>query len=297
MNLNKKKKGNCIIGYIINLCFYAVLLFIFILLLQLFCFSSFRIPSNSMAPTLKVGDYILVDKLSKGARIFDVFAALQHKKIKIYRIPGVGKIIHNDILVFNFPYSSRWDSISFDVMKYYVKRCIALPGDTLEIKNGYFKVYGYLGNLGNLKSQKRISQLSERDTFLLKNIMYTFPWDKKRNWTIKNFGPLYIPQKGGNIELNNLTLPLYKTLIEWEQKKKIKKRHDSIFIGKKFVMQYEFHENYYFVAGDKGENSQDSRYWGLLPESYIVGKVLLIWKSIDQYTNKIRWERCLKKVK
>lgn len=45
------------------------------------------------------------------------------------------------------------------------------------------------------------------------------------------------------------------------------------------------------MAGDNGEDSQDSRYWGLLPEEYIVGKAWLIWKSIDPYTNQIRWKR------
>lgn len=49
------------------------------------------------------------------------------------------------------------------------------------------------------------------------------------------------------------------------------------------------------MAGDKGENSQDSRYWGgLLPEEYIVGKATFIWKSVDPYTGKYRWERFLK---
>jgi signal peptidase I len=43
-------------------------------------------------------------------------------------------------------------------------------------------------------------------------------------------------------------------------------------------------------------SSQDSRYWGLLPEEFIVGKAWLIWKSIDPLTDRMRWERFLKKV-
>ena len=50
------------------------------------------------------------------------------------------------------------------------------------------------------------------------------------------------------------------------------------------------------MAGDKGENSQDSRYWGLLPEEYIVGKAAFIWKSVDPYTGKFRWERFFKTI-
>lgn len=37
---------------------------------------------------------------------------------------------------------NRWDSIRLDVMQYYVKRCIALPGDTLEIREGFYKIRG-----------------------------------------------------------------------------------------------------------------------------------------------------------
>ncbi|WP_242364727.1 signal peptidase I, partial [Bacteroides uniformis] len=102
------------------------------LLAQLLLAISFKIPSDSMEPSLLAGDYILVDKCSKGARLFDVFAALERKEVKIHRMPGWREFKRNDVLVFNFPYPGSWDSIAFDVMSYYVKRCIAVPGDTLE---------------------------------------------------------------------------------------------------------------------------------------------------------------------
>jgi len=43
-------------------------------------------------------------------------------------------------------------------------------------------------------------------------------------------------------------------------------------------------------------NSQDSRYWGLLPEPFIVGKAVRIWKSVDKDTGKVRWKRIFKKI-
>ena len=61
------------------------------------------------------------------------------------------------------------------------------------------------------------------------------------------------------------------------------------------IKWYCFRENYYFVAGDNVGSSQDSRYWGLLPESYIVGKAVLIWKSNDE-SGKLRWSRILSKI-
>lgn len=51
------------------------------------------------------------------------------------------------------------------------------------------------------------------------------------------------------------------------------------------------------MAGDKGINSQDSRYWGLLPEEYIVEKAWIIWKSLNPDTGRFRWERFLKVVR
>lgn len=111
------------------------------------------------------------------------------------------------------------------------------------------------------------------------------------NWNIKTFGPLYIPKAGNSIHMNQSNYILYKKYIEWEQQKELNIRGNNIFLGEESINTYQFSKNYYFVAGDNGENSQDSRYWGLLPEEYIVGKAWIVWKSIDPYTGKIRWKR------
>ena len=70
----------------------------------------------------------------------------------------------------------------------------------------------------------------------------------------------------------------------------------SMLIGFK-IQQKLTRENYYFVSGDKIENSLDSRYWGLLPEPFIVGRAWRIWKSIDRSTDAVRWDRAFKKIK
>ena len=63
-----------------------------------------------MEPVLKDGDRILVNKMIKGARLFNVFAALDNEDFTIHRMPGWGNFKRNDILVFNFPYQqNRWD--------------------------------------------------------------------------------------------------------------------------------------------------------------------------------------------
>ena len=54
---------------------------------------------------------------------------------------------------------NRWDSIRLDVMQYYVKRCIALPGDTLEIREGFYKIRGCDERLGNYNAQQSLANL------------------------------------------------------------------------------------------------------------------------------------------
>lgn len=111
--------------------------------MQVFFFASFSIPSDSMEPTLRPGDYVLVNKVLKGARIFDLEDAIDHRPLSIRRLPGMEKFKRGEVLVFNFPYPERWDSIGFDVMLYYVKRCIAVPGDTMEIRDACYRVRGW----------------------------------------------------------------------------------------------------------------------------------------------------------
>lgn len=287
------KKGGNTINIFINIivCIIGIgsILFIAFIFIQVFCFSSFKIPSDSMEPSLEAGDNIVVCKPIIGARIFNIFASLRNEQTKIYRLPGLQEIQRDDIIVFNFPCPNQWNKIEMHILKYYVKRCVGLPGDTVSIENGIFKIKGYEGIVGNYTSQVALSK-RKNETFE-KEVFRCFPYDATFNWNIKTFGPLYIPKAGNSIHMNQSNYILYKKYIEWEQQKELNIRGNNIFLGEESINTYQFSKNYYFVAGDNGENSQDSRYWRLLPEEYIVGKAWIVWKSIDPYTGKIRWKR------
>ena len=97
--------------------------------------------------------------------------------------------------------------------------------------------------------------------------------------------------------MNRTNYLLYKKVIEWEQQGELSYQDSVVYLNQEPISTYRFRKNYYFMGGDNGVNSQDSRYWGLLPEEYIVGKVWKIWKSIDPYTDEFRWDRFLKTVK
>ena len=282
----------------LNLIFYLCVLLLIGELLQLFVVTSFKIPSDSMEPALLAGDRILVDKCSGGARLFNITKALKREETDIYRMPGWRRFQREDVLVFNFPYPGRWDSIGFDVMKYYVKRCIAIPGDTLEIRNAHYRVRGVEGVIGHEDGQNQLQQLMENgEAKRMRIVIRSYPKDPELGWSIAEFGPLYIPRKGDCIAMNRSHAVLYKNLIEWEQKKKLRMKKDSVWLGDSLINSYHFRENYYFVSGDKIINSRDSRYWGLLPEPFIVGRVWRVWRSADPLTGETRWNRIGKKVK
>jgi signal peptidase I len=277
-----------------NLLLFICILILFCLLLQVTAVATFRIPTDSMQPTLLPGDNILVNKTIMGARIFNLWEAAEDKEVAIHCLPGLGKVKRNDVLVFHFPYPHSNDSLSMHLLKYYVKRCIALSGDTMGIKQGYYYVKGINEPIGNVEAQERIALLDKDDARGI--VMETYPWDRYINWTIQDFGPLHVPAAGQTVAMDSTAVKLYRKLIEWEQKKPLTWEGNRVYLGDSLIREYRFRENYYFMGGDNMENSKDSRYWGLLPESYIVGVATRIWKSVDRWTDEVRWDRVMKRI-
>ena len=269
---------------LLTLAFGLCVLVVVWVLLQVTCFTSFRVPSPSMYPALIPGDYILVNKWLMGARVFDIWEAVEDKEVKIHRLPGLRKVKRNDVLVFHYPYPHRNDSISMDMMLYYVKRCIALPGDTVEIRKGCYWING-------TRKDKRWARMetepSQEDSL---------QWNVALGWTVQQLGPLPVPARGQEVAMDTLTGKMYGRLIAWEQKKPLTLRCDSVFLGDSLIGNYRFQENYYFMAGDNLDNSKDSRYWGLVPEPYIVGVATRVWKSVSPQGGEVRWNRTMKKI-
>jgi len=130
----------------LNAIFFAV---ITVMLIRAFLFEAYTIPSPSMEKSLLVGDFVLVSKLTYGPRtsftplsipfvhqkipFTNKNAFLDWIKIPYYRLPGYSEVKRNDILVFNYPME---DEFPVDQRTHYVKRCVALPGDTFEIRKG-----------------------------------------------------------------------------------------------------------------------------------------------------------------
>jgi signal peptidase I len=128
-----------------------------------------------------------------------------------------------------------------------------------------------------------------------------FPNGARFPWNRDFYGPLLIPGKGTTIAINDSTLALYgSTIVDYDLNKDAKITDGKLFIDGKEVTEYTFNQNYYFMMGDSRHRSQDSRYFGLVPEDHIVGKALFIWLSLDankSFLSKIRWNRFFKYIR
>ena len=272
-----------------------IVIVVLTIIMKVFLFATFKIPTASMIPAVEPGDHVLESKLYLGPRIYENWGFLKGKKTKMKRISGFSKVKRNDMLVFDFPYSTP-NKMKQGGNVFYLKRCVAIPGDTFYIENGIYKVKGINEDLGYIEQQKELSERGE-DTFA-GNVRYTFPNDTANfRWTIKNFGPLYVPAKGDNIPIDSMSVLLYKNLIEYETRKTISIKYGAIHLGDSIIESYCFQQDYYFMAGDLIFDSVDSRYWGLLPDDLVVGKAFFIWKSEDMNTGKYKWDRFFKSIK
>ena len=103
-----------------------------------------------------------------------------------------------------------------------------------------------------------------------------------------------IPQKDMTVTLSVNNLPLYKRIIELYEANTLEVKDDVIYINGQVAESYTFKQNYYWMMGDNRDNSQDSRFWGFVPEDHIVGKAVVIWFSSEQnkpFPSSIRWSR------
>ncbi|MBI2966514.1 MAG: signal peptidase I [Bacteroidetes bacterium] len=125
-------------------------------LIRAFIVEAFTIPTPSMEKSLLVGDFLFVSKINYGPRVpmtplsfpfahhtlpltDNVKSYLEWIKIPYLRIPGFQEIKTNDVVVFNYPME---DFRPVDKRENYIKRCVAIPGDTLEVRNRKLLING-----------------------------------------------------------------------------------------------------------------------------------------------------------
>lgn len=100
-------------------------------------------------------------------------------------------------------------------------------------------------------------------------------------WSGDNLGPIHIPAKGDVVTVNKQTLPMYQRLIADYEGNDLKVDGGKIFINGHLTDKYTIQQDYYYMMGDNRHMSEDSRYWGFVPEDHIVGTPVLIWFSLE----------------
>jgi signal peptidase I len=108
------------------------------------------------------------------------------------------------------------------------------------------------------------------------------------HWATDKFGPIWIPKKGASINLDQKNYFIYERAIRVYENNEFYTKDGRYYLNGKEVTSYTFKMNYYWMMGDNRHQSQDSRFWGFVPEDHIVGKAWMIWFSYD---GSPRWKR------
>ena len=241
----------------------------------IFMLDIYPVSTNSMLPSIQPGDRIIVNKLLFGARLYKNLNFLDGGELQTVRMKGFRGVNYNDVVVFN-----RAHPLAFDIKSVYVKRCIGLPGDTIWAKSGTYRNSSVSDGVMS-KYFSSDPPISIPDSSLLT----CYPYKEALGWTILNFGPFYMPRKGDCMALDQTNIWLYRRLMTYENGADIQFVQDSVFLQNRYIQSYTFNESYYFMVGDNFFNSSDSRYFGPIPETFIIGVVPY------KINEKRRWKR------
>lgn len=254
---------------------------------KLFIAESFHIPSESMLPTLMPDDRVIVNKTYYGTRLFNV-AKKEISHTNIFRLPGFFEIKRYDILVFNAIKQNFYrNELSFDKSHYIIKRCMGLPGDSLQIIDCRYYANGQRLSGVFDEGQRVLAEIIADSAECAKSFVDIKAFPFNCGWTLNDLGPLYIPKRGDVVEINERTMSLYGGIIRWETPTNIVEKDGQYYVNDTLLLSHEFHNDCYFMAGDFAANSTDSRIWGLVPADFIVGKATHIWFSTAEQSGRI----------
>jgi signal peptidase I len=216
-----------------------------VLLLRSFVFEPFRIPSDSMMPTLLDGDFILVDKFSYGLRL----------PVTNTKILNTGSPQRGDVVVFRYP---------LDPSENYIKRAVGLPGDHVTVRddritiNGEVMPFNVIGTYSDgcyINMQLAVEQLgAHTHQALLCPVpleVTLYPLPECRRSDARGY------VCGGALPPGAQPLPAAPAI-------------DEVVPSGKYLMM-----------GDNRDNSDDGRVWGFTPDANLVGRATYIWFNWD----------------
>lgn len=107
---------------------------------------------------------------------------------------------------------------------------------------------------------------------------------------------IYLPGKGDCLQIDSANFHQYSKCIEYETGQRMKMENGQVYLTDSLLTSYSFQHDYYFMQGDHTEDSYDSRFWGILPDDFILGVGEFIWFSKDKKADTVRWERIFTKL-
>jgi len=204
-----------------------------VLVFRGFIFEPFRVPSNSMMPTLLTGDFILVNKFDYGFRL-----PITNTKLVEFSKPNRG-----DVIVFRYPNYEKnpgYSGVDF------IKRIVAGPGDVISYKNDQLTINGDSMDIKKIGAYIGVDSGKPMNNYqLVQEFLDSMPHE------------ILLNPKGYSKELPEITIP----------------------------------EEHYFVMGDNRAHSSDSRFWGFVPEDFIIGRAIGIWMHWDWNFNTMQFSR------
>ena len=258
---------------------------IIVLFLIFFVIQSFVIPSGSMKRTLQIGDFLFAKKFSYGITIPTL------PWINLPLIPdfnGNGHLIEGDkpkredIVIFLYP---------GDHKTHYVKRCVAKGGDEIVYQDKHLYIHFVEGDEYIKKNYPANKIIKFYDKLWVDN-----PYKDKypgihylQNSNIYNslIGCYYGLIKDKNMNRIEIDMsPIFISELELD------KSNNFYFKGQKINALYKkVEKDHFYMIGDNRNNSNDSRFWGSVPYSLIIGKPWFIYFSWDNETKEVRWDR------
>ena len=275
------------------------------ILINNFVVASFLVPTGSMENEVMTGELLFVNKFIYGPttpRTVPLtgieFGFLQIPPVRLpwFRIPSFASVERGDVIVFEFP--GYRDEVEAAEFQFYLKRCVGLPGDTLQVDNRVLYVNG--------------------DVFPLpRNIKFDRAWPVSEEipderifppgapWNEDFYGPLVIPFEGMRIPLSADSLQYWETFIRREGHS-VRLVDGEVMVDDSPATEYTVERNYLFGMGDHRDNSLDSRFWGFIPEENLVGSPIIVYWSwntdiplynIFSRIGSVRWRRIFSLIK
>ena len=210
---------------------FPVLLLVFVF--RGFIFEPFRVPSNSMMPTLLTGDFIVVNKFDYGFRL-----PITNSKLVEFSKPNRG-----DVIVFRYPNYEKnpgYSGVDF------IKRIVATPGDVISYSDDQLVINGEILEMNNIGPYLGVDSGKAMNNYeLVQEVVDSLPHE------------ILLKPNSQSKGIPEITIP----------------------------------EGHYFVMGDNRAHSSDSRFWGFVPEEYIIGRAIGIWMHWDWNYNTMQFSR------